>query len=137
MKKFKSILSFLVSISLLISLNACMPQERVIFTPKRLSHNHQFHFNTPFEELNIAPPSPALLKLKELLSPTFVFPVPPLYIAPPLYFIVLEVNETLSISNIPPLLLIAPPYDVALKYERIISFIISKITCWPPNLVRG
>ncbi|MBR5939674.1 MAG: alpha/beta fold hydrolase [Neisseriaceae bacterium] len=53
MKKLKSTIYFLSCISLLIMLNACMPQERVIFTPKRLSHNHQFHFNAPFEELNI------------------------------------------------------------------------------------
>ena len=53
MKKLKSTAYFLMSISLLLLFTACMPQERVIFTPKRLSHNHQFHFNTPFEELNI------------------------------------------------------------------------------------
>ena len=53
MKKLKLTIFSWGLIALLPFLNACMPQERVIFTPKRLSHNHQFHFNTPFEELNI------------------------------------------------------------------------------------
>ena len=53
MKQFKSITFLVCMITLSVLLNACMPQEKVIFTPKKLSKNHQFYFDAPFEELNI------------------------------------------------------------------------------------
>ncbi|MBR0129569.1 MAG: alpha/beta fold hydrolase [Neisseriaceae bacterium] len=56
MKKIKSFLQLLLSVIIIIcSLTGCLYvfQEKFIFVPTTLPKNYVFHFNVPFEELNI------------------------------------------------------------------------------------
>jgi pimeloyl-ACP methyl ester carboxylesterase len=57
MKKFKKMLLIVLGISiglfLLIQIFLFFFQEKLIFFPTKLSGNHQYHFNQPFEEVRI------------------------------------------------------------------------------------